>query len=263
MRLLRSVERAAGKLAGHDINVSLAVKWNSTPSFDLARCVCDAAPSIVDLTVLPGYGNVGFGRAHNALAAMGFERGARYYLCLNPDGVLHRNCLVELMAFAAAQERPALIEARQFPREHPKPYDPLTGETAWCAGAALLIPRKIFETVGGFDENFFMYCEDVDLSWRVREAGLSTLLCPTSLFGHDIREKKSPQIQRLMLEAGRYLAAKWAATQFQEHIEKQLVIEGFYPDVIYLPPLPAYQQRFTTPGLQEWRQLLSFAVPRW
>jgi hypothetical protein len=41
----------------------------------------------------------------------------------------------------------------------------------WVTGAAMFIPRKLFEELGGWDERFFMYFEDVDLSFRVREIG--------------------------------------------------------------------------------------------
>jgi len=41
----------------------------------------------------------------------------------------------------------------------------------WISGAAYMIRKEIFEHAGGFDENFFMYFEDEDLCWRVRELG--------------------------------------------------------------------------------------------
>ena len=42
----------------------------------------------------------------------------------------------------------------------------------WAMGAALLIRREAFEAVGGFDPAQWMYAEDLDLAWRLKEAGM-------------------------------------------------------------------------------------------
>jgi GT2 family glycosyltransferase len=41
----------------------------------------------------------------------------------------------------------------------------------WVSGAAMVVRRAVFEEVGGFDERYFMYFEDVDLCARIRGAG--------------------------------------------------------------------------------------------
>jgi len=108
--------------------------------------------------------NNGFARGMNLLAAMS---AAEFMFILNPDTELQPGCLELLLERAKSDPGIGICEARQTPREHPKTSDPLTGETSWCSGAAALIRRSAFEQVGGFDEQlFFMYCEDVDLSWK-------------------------------------------------------------------------------------------------
>ncbi len=47
-----------------------------------------------------------------------------------------------------------------------------------CGGAALY-RKSILDEIGVFDENFFAYFEDVDLSWRANNAGYKNVLCPT------------------------------------------------------------------------------------
>ena len=52
-----------------------------------------------------------------------------------------------------------------------------------CGGAALY-RKRILDEIGGFDENFFAYFEDVDLSWRANNAGYKNVLCPTARCYH-------------------------------------------------------------------------------
>jgi len=55
----------------------------------------------------------------------------------------------------------------------------------YCSGAALLLPRALFERLGGFDERYApAYCEDSDLCFRVREAGLEVYYTPFSRVVH-------------------------------------------------------------------------------
>jgi GT2 family glycosyltransferase len=109
--------------------------------------------------------NQGFARGINLLSRQGC---GDFIFILNPDAELERGCLEKLVAKAESDPTIGIAEARQSPREHPKAVDVSTGETTWCSGAAALIRREAFEAVAGFDEQlFFMYCEDVDLSWKL------------------------------------------------------------------------------------------------
>src|SRR2546421_256364 len=56
----------------------------------------------------------------------------------------------------------------------------------WVSGAALLIRREVLEQTGGFDEGFFMYCEDVDLCYRAHELGWRVVYYPDSVIYHMI-----------------------------------------------------------------------------
>jgi GT2 family glycosyltransferase len=72
-----------------------------------------------------------------------------------------------------------------MPREHPKTWDKATGETSWCSGAAALVRRQAFDEVDGFDARFFfMYCEDVDFSWRLWLAGWKCVYVPNAAVQH-------------------------------------------------------------------------------
>jgi GT2 family glycosyltransferase len=115
--------------------------------------------------VLRSLRNHGFAAGMNLLARQ--SRGEFMFL-LNPDTTLEPGCLEALVARALSDPRIAICEARQYPREHPKIRDSATGETTWCSCAAALIRRTAFVEVGGFDAQlYFMYCEDIDFSWRL------------------------------------------------------------------------------------------------
>ena len=45
------------------------------------------------------------------------------------------------------------------------------GTVDWVSGAFFLVRRDVFEAVGGFDERYFMFAEDMALCWQVREHG--------------------------------------------------------------------------------------------
>ena len=132
--------------------------------------------------VLPSIRNNGFARGVNLLAA---QCRSPFLFLLNPDTRLERNCLENLLACAQQDPRVGICDARQSPREHPKAWDKTTGETTWCSGAAALIRRDAFEEAGGFDERlFFMYCEDVDLSWRLWLKGWKCMYVPAAVVQH-------------------------------------------------------------------------------
>jgi GT2 family glycosyltransferase len=135
-----------------------------------------------DAYLLRSLHNNGFARGMNLLARQG---NSRYIFMLNPDAELEEGCLDRLFVRAESDHEIAICEARQSPREHPKTYDAATGQTSWCAGAAVLIRRQAFEQVNGFDERiFFMYCEDVDLSWKFWLRGWKCIYVPDAVVRH-------------------------------------------------------------------------------
>lgn len=54
----------------------------------------------------------------------------------------------------------------------------------WVSGASFFIKKGVFESIGGFDEKFFMYFEDIDICKRIRHLGLKIILYPGLQFMH-------------------------------------------------------------------------------
>ena len=145
--------------------------------------------------------------------AAGVNEGVRasagdWVLLLNNDTTITRNAVVELLGAAERSPRVGSLAAQlRFARggminsagfgvdrlgvafdhhlgEPPDAVAPWVTEVfGACAGAALM-RRAMLEDVGGFDESFFMYLDDVDLAWRARMRGWRCLSVPTAVVHH-------------------------------------------------------------------------------
>lgn len=183
--------------------------------------------------------NPGFALSHNKLMTEAFKGDADYYLGLNPDGFLLDSAIVNAVEFSMEHDDDALIEMRAEPICHPKWYDPVTGETNWISGAAFVLPRQIFTAVKGFDPEFPMYCEDVDLSFQVRQHGFRLRVAPRAAFFHDItprfKEKNELRSMRQMIGEW-YLCKKWGAEERARNVQMRLAQLGFPMRDLPRPP---------------------------
>lgn len=124
-----------------------------------------------DFQVIESYKNKGFGYGNNMAAEYG---KAPYIFFLNVDTEIHSDTLSKIeKEISNSNEKVGMWELKQEPYEHPKYFNPITGETSWASGACMIVKRDIFKKIGGFDTKIFMYCEDVEISWNVRKHGYS------------------------------------------------------------------------------------------
>ncbi|MGC8510349.1 MAG: glycosyltransferase family 2 protein [Acidimicrobiales bacterium] len=165
-------------------------------------------------TVVEPGRNLGYGRGVNRGAAAAAP--SRYLLVTNPDVVLHAGAVDALVAFLEARPDVAIAgplivrpdgslypSQRVFPNvwlaaAHALlapwwPTNPATrryrsprpdGTVDWVSGACFVIRRDAFEAVGGFDERYFMFAEDMDLCWRVRARGLGVAAVEGAVVTH-------------------------------------------------------------------------------
>jgi N-acetylglucosaminyl-diphospho-decaprenol L-rhamnosyltransferase len=66
----------------------------------------------------------------------------------------------------------------------PASYE-VPGPADWVSGACMMIRRSAFEAIGGWDEGFFLYCEDTDICKRMADVGLRTLFEPSAVAWHE------------------------------------------------------------------------------
>ena len=148
-------------------------------------------------------GNWGFANGNNLGAA---NACGKYLLFLNPDTIVCENALTQMIQVAKISSPTSIISCRQIRQNgrEDKPYgvfpSPMTlmGWTRalakllhlnnhpvqnenfifpdWVSGSVLLISKESFISIGGWNERFWMYYEDVDLCQRARIAGGNALL---------------------------------------------------------------------------------------
>jgi GT2 family glycosyltransferase len=198
-----------------DLTLEIVVVDNA--SYDGSReMVADRFPEV---TFIQNPVNEGFARANNM--AFGRSRG-QYVLFLNPDTELVGPALGAMLTFlkttpdagivgpkllnsdrsvqtTSIMRFPSLLnEALDFEFLHrtlPKfplwNIGPLFGSppasgvvVEAISGACMMMPRKVFEEVGLFDTNYFMFSEDLDLCYKVRKAGWKTYYCGEAVLVH-------------------------------------------------------------------------------
>ncbi len=171
------------------------------------------------VTVLTPGGNLGYGAAANRGVA---STTAPTVLVSNPDLVVGEGALEALHAaldsdpdlalvgplirtpagdrYPSARQFPSLVDAaghallglfvpdNRFTRAYQQSHLDTAGDDLevvdWVSGACFLVRRSAFEQIGGFDESYFMYLEDVDLCWRLAAAGWRVGYAPSATVTH-------------------------------------------------------------------------------
>ncbi len=185
---------------------------NGSPELETARLRA-LADRDRRVTLITGHGNVGFARGANLGAR---KAGGDVLVFLNPDAFLQPGCVAALAREIEDQPIPSIVGGRVLNPDRTEQRGGRRGEItpisallsmsglakavpAWgrfevhweqdalpdqvaaaptISGACFCMRRGDFEAVQGFDEEYFLHVEDVDLCWRVREAGGKVLFHP-------------------------------------------------------------------------------------
>ena len=122
-----------------------------------------------DFVVIEGAKNKGFGYGNNQCAKLG---KSPYIFFLNIDTEVFPDTFKKIENHInLSNDVYSMWELKQIPFEHPKYYNPINGEVSWASGACSIFKRDMYEKVNGFDEEIFMNCEDVEISWKIRKNG--------------------------------------------------------------------------------------------
>lgn len=165
-----------------------------------------AAPEAV---IIPNPTNDGFAKGNNDGLRRALADGAEYCILFNMDTVIASDAVARLVCRAEADPAIGLVQARLMLWEEQDRINSLGNRThflgfGFCAhyrerydsaarppdeidypsGAAVLLTRKLIETIGLFDEIFWMYNEDQDLGWRAKLAGFRVVLAADAVVWH-------------------------------------------------------------------------------
>lgn len=232
--------------------------------------------------VLEPGANLGFGAAVNLVCR---QTAGEWLACANADTALEPGALEALLAaggdphVACVAPRLVLPDGSSQSSLHSLPTIPFTlamnlglhrlgGRTAdrllmpgrydlerprnapWAVGAFLLLRREAFEAVGRFDERQWMYAEDLDLGWRLRDAGLRTRYEPRArvlhasgastgtVFGHDLVPRFMRETYAVILRR-RGLVRTWMTAG--------LNVLGAAARVAWMTPLARIAPRYRAP----------------
>lgn len=190
-----------------------SIKGLNYPASKLEVIVIDNGSSDKTLKEIPNYKlqitsykflknekNLGFAKAVNKGIK---EAKGDYFLITNNDVIFDKDYLKNLIEFSLANPIAGIVGGKVYYKK-PKntvafggaKFDFYTGilkpnktpnqisETDWVSGCNLLVSRKTLEEIGLFDEKFFFYFEDLDLSLRAKKTGYKVLYYPKAIMYH-------------------------------------------------------------------------------
>ncbi len=116
----------------------------------------------------------------------------------------------------------------------PRQLNRWPSEVGYLDGASLVVPRAVFEVVGGFDEEFPFYGEESDFSLRVRSAGLRVMSYPGALVVHrrgastTQANMSSSRYANLLVQANRRLVLKRHSERYYAHFLRVKWVFNWY-----------------------------------
>ncbi len=163
-----------------------------------------------ELTIIENGRNLGYAQGFNAGIKYAYDHGADYFLILNNDTIIDSGALTALVQAAQEDEKIGFVSGKVYWYSKPtvlqtagRQNDPValvgrhvgSGETDtgqydqtrdydFIDDVFLLVRRQVYETVGGYNAQFFLYYEETDWCSRVRRAGFRIVFAPRAKVWH-------------------------------------------------------------------------------
>jgi len=187
------------------------------------------------IAVIENYSARGFGKNHNEAF---LNVNEAYFCVLNPDITMNENPFPDLISslikYRAGLAVPlvlnksgeiddsirffltptSLIRRFFFNNEHKYELtkNSPTFAPEWAAGMFMLFTSKVFCDLGGFDDGYYLYCEDIDICVRIWKAKQFMIACPQVQITHDARRSSRQDLKYL----------KWHLTSMIRYLVKHL-----------------------------------------
>jgi len=230
---LRSLQRE--RQASEEITVRAVVVDNASGDAAVIRSALDAEGWQSWVTLIEAPVNGGFAYGNNLGAQHAYaEKSPDYVYVLNPDTEVRPGAIGSLVRFLEASPQVGIaggsfehLDGRiwpiafRFPTifselshglqigivsrllqrwtvawpmiQLPQPID-------WICGAAMMIRPAVFDRIGGFDENYFLYFEETDFCNRARQAGYATWYVPESRVMHIMGQSTKVTDEKAVLQ---------------------------------------------------------------
>jgi len=165
--------------------------------------------------------NTGFAAGANIGLRWALERGADTITLCNPDVILNENCAQTLTHTICSKQADIVspiiyspdsdiwfsggkISFLKMHATHTtRPLSKINCKTDYISGCVMTVSPKVFEKIGLFDENFFLYYEDADFSLRAKKAGFKLCVNPRAKAIHkEISEQNKEQKTYFLVFSG-------------------------------------------------------------
>lgn len=186
--------------------------------------------------------NIGYAAGNNVAIRYAMEKQADYILLLGVDAKANAYFLKKLVAVGESSEYIGLVSpliyfkdttrvwfsggkinwfAMRTTLEH-KDLKKTTKETQFLSSCAMLVKKEVFKKIGLLDEDYFLYLENVDFSFRARRAGYEAVVTPDSTISYWEKEENNKNKTYWLIISGLIFFRKNTPVYFQPWIKLYL-----------------------------------------